>query len=228
MKGQKRPRSRKATKETRSVRSKFATAGSGTVPRSIHVKSGNGGVVSISRQVTLTALQGATGVDALLGYSFQLSDLPNYTQFTQLYDQYRFIAVKMEFIPENCYGPTASGAGVITQVSSPWLTTCIDLDDATTPTSAIVQSHDTAKMHGVVNGNCVNKYVRWIEPQIAVSAYQSGGFTGYTPKTKQWIDSNSSGVQHYGLKAWLFAPSNSGTYRCNVVATYYLEFKLPF
>jgi len=228
MKGLKRPRSRKASKDTRSIRRKFSTAGSGNVPRSIHVKSGNGNVVAITRQVVLAPLIGASGIDALNAYNFELSDVPNYTQFTQLYDQYRILAVKMEFVPENCYGPTASGAGVVTQVSAPWLTTCIDLDDSSAPTSSIIQSHDTVKMHGVLNGNCVNKYVRWLEPQVAISAYQTGGFTGYIPKPKQWIDSNSAGVQHYGLKAWVFAPANSASYRVQVIATYYMEFKLPF
>jgi len=177
--------------------------------------------------VTLANLSGASATDDLAAYSFQLSDLSGYAAFTSLYDQYRILAVKMEFVPIDSYAPIWNGAAIV-QVQSPILTTCLDLDDATTPTSSVVLAHESSKLHGALNANVAKKYVRWIEPAIAIENYQTGGFGGYTSKTKQWCDCASPAVQHYGLKAWVFAPAGSLAYTCEVFATYYLEFKMPF
>ena len=208
-------------------KNKYAQSGSGSIPRTLVSKSGYRSTTAVTRMVSLSPLSGTSGTDDLASYSFQLSDLPNYTAFTALYDQYRIRAVKMEFIPQQAYAPVVL-AGVVVNVNAPLLTTCLDLDDATTPTSAVVQAHESAMCHGTLNSSCIAKYTRWVKPAIAIENYQTGGFGGYTSKTDQWCDSASPATQHYGLKAWVACPSGSGAYVTYVMATYYLEFRMPF
>lgn len=222
----KRKRTSSYKRSVRRKRNTFRGAGSGAIPRGISSLAGQTGIVSITRSVeVINSVQGAA-TDSLLGFSFQLSDLPGYTAFTSLYDQYRFIAVKCEYVPVNI--PTTTNiAGVLTATPTPVLHTCIDLDDANTPTAAVVLSHQTYKCHGAYSPTCNAKYVRWFEPAVAMDAYQ-GAFGGFASKSKQWIDSASPAVQHYGLKHWIEMPTGSSATRIQMYATFYMQFRLPF
>jgi hypothetical protein len=225
--GSKRKRNRtRATRRVRQRTDKFRGAGSGPVPRGLSTAAGQNGIAAITRSVELLNQIQTGGSDLLDAFSFQLSDLPGYTAFSALYDQYRILAVKVEFVPVNL-ATTTNNAGSITNTPSPILHTCIDLDDATTPTAAVVLSHQTYKCHGAYTPASATKYVRWLQPAVAMDVYQ-GAFGGFASKTNQWIDAASPGVAHYGLKAWLEMPTGSVNTRVHMYATYYMEFRLPF
>lgn len=203
---------------------KFNASGSGAPPRSFIVKSGDRHVAAITRMWS-NQYSKAAATDELLAISFQLSDLPNYTQLTNLYDQYRILAVKCEFVPRTppvqYYGVSAISS------SAPTLYTAIDLDDVTTPTANSLLSHESVKFHGAFTPMSTGKYVRWLRPACATEMYQTGGFGGYGAKTGQWIDTTSSSVQHYGIKWWIATVATTPAYYYDVVFTYYMEFKLP-
>lgn len=203
---------------------KFSASGSGRVPRNIVTLSGNRNIATVTR-MWQNQYSKAAATDELLALSFQLSDLPNYTQFTNLYDQYRILAVKVEFVartpPVQYYGVSAISS------SAPVLYTAIDLDDVTTPTSTTLLAHESCKFHGAFTPMSTNKYVRWLKPATAVEMYQTGGFGGYGARQNQWIDTTSSSVQHYGIKWWIATAATTPAYYYDVVFTYYMEFKLP-
>lgn len=209
-----------------SKRTKFAASGSGRPPRNLSLKAGNANVVSISRGVQFTGVSLPAATDVFGGYYFALSDVPGSAQFTSLYDQYRFIAVKLEFIPTALPTTYWNGAAVVNP-ACPILHTCVDLDDANTPTANQLMEHETYKCHGAFTPATTGKYVRWVEPALAIESYQTGGFGGYSSKTKQWCDSASPSVQHYGIKYWVEMPAGSPATNLYIQATYYLEFKLP-
>lgn len=204
---------------------KYSASGSGVPPRALAAKSGDRQVTAITR-MWQDQTSKAAATDDYQAFSFQLSDLPNYTQLTQLYDQYRILAVKAEFIPRTppiqYYNGTASQSG-----SAPVLYTAIDLDDTISPTSGSLLSHESVKCHGAFTPMSCNKYVRWLRPACAVELYQTGGFGGYGARTNQWIDTTSSSVQHYGLKWWVATAATTPAYYYDIVFTYYMEFKLP-
>lgn len=219
---------RKYTRSSRRRRargpSSYPSSGSGPIPRNIRVKQGDGHVVEMSRMLQLSTYSNAANTDDLEAISFQLSDLPGYSQFTNLYDQYRFVAVKAEFIPMNL-PVTYLNVSVIVP-TCPILYTCIDLDDATIPgTNQIVEEHESVTCHGAFTPATTNKYIRWLRPACAPEMYQTGGFGGYASKQLQWLDTASSAVQHYGLKWWVYAATNTPAYKYNVTLTYYLQFK---
>lgn len=155
-----------------------------------------------------TSLAGETDT----GYTFQLSDLSNYTEFTALFDQYRFRNVTVHFTPDlrNAQiGSTCADASVYT---------AIDRDSGQAVTlNEIVQYSDVKKNDGL---SPFKVLVR--NPKYAVAAY-SGAFTSYA-QASGWVDCSSPSVQHYGLHVVCpTAVGNSQTYR--IFVTYDLEFR---
>lgn len=158
--------------------------------------------------------------------SFQLADVPNASNFTQLFDQYRITAVKIEFILP--FIPATYKDTTVVAQAAPTLFTASDIDDATAPASLNeILEKETVKCHGTLCPYGINKAVRWVKPAVAAALYK-GTFTGYGSKQGQWIDANSSDVAHYGLKYWLEGIGGySAGVNLYVYTTYYMEFKYP-
>lgn len=157
-------------------------------------------------------------------FVFKLSDLPNYTDFTNLYDQYRFVGVKATIINPCIETRVYNSATGLESTRVPGtLISAVDLNDASAATVNQVLEHESAVIHG-----CGMKMTRELIPALAQAAYQ-GAFTGYTARQNQWVDANSPSVEHYGLKLGV---RNSGLGDSNatfeIFLTYILEFKLPY
>jgi hypothetical protein len=153
---------------------------------------------------------------------FTLGNLPDYTDFS-LYDQYRIDSIELLFVPSLNVSTTKGTAGTDVR-QLPILTTCLDKDDAITPTVSQVQQHQTCVVHGIFDRNV---RVHLDKPQVSLSAYQ-GAFTGYAQKASQWIDTASSGVEHYGVK-WSIenAPTSASANYLFVYAKYNMSFRYP-
>jgi len=130
-----------------------------------------------------------TSIPPIYGAYYEaISNYPLAAALLAVYDQYKIDELSFEFIPNAI--TTSSGY----QFNA--LVTAIDQDDATAPTSeGVVLSHESAIVTSADLYHC-----RTFTPMIAGSAYQAGGFGGYTSEAHKWIDSVSNGVQHYGLK----------------------------
>lgn len=147
-------------------------------------------------------------------YYFTISDMPDYTEFTSLYDQYRIFAVKVKIMcfNTNSLAPTQGQAngqlGAIVHH-------IIDHDDSNVPPSSdvgIQTLREYQQSYRVNTWNGRNGLVlkRFLKPRIATAAYGGGAFGSYT-NTKSWVDSASNTVQHYGVKfiAAVFSPQAS-------------------
>jgi hypothetical protein len=113
-----------------------------------------------------------------------LSQFPNYTEYSSVFDQYKIDQVEIWLEP---VGSQENGLGV--------LTTAVDLDDANLPTVA-TGLYD--KQDALVGNGAAGRYHRWA-PHMAVATF-SGSFTSYANEPAGWIDSASPNVQHYGFK----------------------------
>lgn len=177
----------------------------------------NSAITQITRGVDYGLASQSTGTDIFGGQVFKLSDLPNYTQLTAAYDEFRIKAVKVYMCPIFVANTSASG-----QLTAPTLITALDYDDAGTPanTAAILQ-FDSHRIHGPFT----KQYTRIIKPQVSIAAY-SGTFVAYAQREDQWIDCNSPGASHYAFK-WgvIDANNNAGTWSWALRATFYLEFR---
>lgn len=149
------------------------------------------------------------GVVAGVGYalSFQLSSAVNAADYTNLYDQYRIVAVEVTMMP------AFSQVNVVAATQGR-LFTAIDYDDAATPSGPNV----LRPYQNCMITNPWEKCVRTLVPRAADALY-SGAFTSFGQQKMPWIDSASPSVQHYALKAWV---ENSTT----VPSIFYIEVKM--
>ncbi len=154
--------------------------------------------------------------------NFKLSDLPNYTDFTALFDKYRFVCVIAKFIPTTQKSEVGSATSLIGD--NPLVYTVIDYDDASAPLSIDeLRQFDTAQV------NQIGTYFeRAIVPRAALGSY-SGTFASYSQAPQNmWHDCNSPNIQFYGLKWATTAFSTSGTTALyQIEVDYIMEFANP-
>jgi len=134
----------------------------------------------------------ALGVDTQFAYNFTLSNLPDATDFTNLFDQYRIQQVRVSFTSN--VNPTTFGSV---------LHTVLDYDDSSLISVAQAQeyaTHQTTKVG--------TSLTRVLQPRFALAAFGGSVFTSFAnadPST--WVDVASSGVQYFGVKGIL--PGNA-------------------
>lgn len=174
-----------------------------------------------TRQVDLGTISAARLTDATGIYTFKLNDLPNYTDFTALYDQYKIAAVKIRFMPcQNVVKVQPDAMGVVISYA-PRLFTVIDYDAGTFSTVNELRQYQSCKT--VMGYRPVSMYLK---PCWASEIYRTAALTGYGPK-RGFIDCSYVDVPHYSIK-WGFEPYDpSGTqqsseYTYRVEAKYYI------
>lgn len=160
------------------------------------------------------------------GRSFKLNDLPNYTEFTTLFDAYRIKGVKLEFLPiynshEINEGPASS---IDDRLGMPIMNFVFDQDDATSPPNEnTLLQYATNKRVNL----STRKTIYISAPRTSSLVHKDGvNPVGYSEnKSNQWIDSAYPDVPHYGLKYFIPVENTSKILYVRVYATYYLEFK---
>jgi hypothetical protein len=128
--------------------------------------------------------------------SWALSDLAGYTEFTNLYDQYRFECVKVNVTPALDRALLGSGSTGFNGI----LYHFADFDDDAAPST----EDDFTQRSNVHTETGVNRFGINIEPRVALAAY-SGAFTSYANQ-RPWIDVASPGVRWYGWKLGVIGP----------------------
>lgn len=172
-------------------------------------------ITRIARHVSFPNVTGSSVAAVAGALVFRLSDLPSYTDFTNLYDQYRFVAVSVKFIASYPH------YNAIAAATSQWglFFTALDLDDGATPTVGLLHENGT-----MIATHPSKDVTRRLVPHSAVAAY-GGAFTSYANKIGDWIDSSSPGVDHYSVKYLLEVSTGTTLPIYNVEATYALEFR---
>lgn len=158
-------------------------------------------------ELTVSSLTGGS-----FAYNFSLNDLPNYTEFTSLYDMYKLNAVKITFIPQQT---ESISLGSINNANNVRFFSAIDYNDSSAPASANeLREYQTCKVTSVFK-----QHKRYIyKPKILDSVSSS---------RTAWIATASPSTNHYGLKVWVdpidSTTTTSMTYQ--VEAKLYLSFK---
>lgn len=154
--------------------------------------------------------------------AFRLNQLPNYSEFTALFDQYKINGVKLTWMlsANTVNMPNVSPGN--TTASLPILYTAIDRDDGTPyATFDEMNQNDTCKLRRM--DRVVTRYVK---PYVAVPVYSAGAFNGYAAPTKNpWIDAASPATEYYGIK-WAIDPviANSANllFRVKLLVKFYI------
>lgn len=158
------------------------------------------------------AVSGSTLNDVYGALSFNLSSVPNYTEFTALFDQYRIDAVKVTFMPR------ANSAELGTNQGITKLFTVVDYDDAATPTAI----NELMQYENLKTTRSTDDHNRTLRPMLARAVYQAG-LTAYGTG-RGWVDCANPSVPHYGLRyALQQLPAGNQSYDLKI--KYYLSFK---
>lgn len=154
------------------------------------------------------------GADSFVGLNFRLSQVPNVTDFTNLYDQYKICGVKLEVIPQFDNAQVATPAtNIVTQNFH-----VTDYDDSTTPPNmdALMQHQDVKR---VPSTRIIKKYIK---PCFASQIFNTGITSTYGAR-RGWIDCATPDTEHYGMKFGF--TSNPNAMRYGLRMTFYLAFK---
>lgn len=162
------------------------------------------------------------------GIAISLDQLPGFTEFTSLYDQYMIKGVSMNFQPLLTEGISSVVSGSTNVWGFPKLNTVIDFDDVTPPpTENVMLQYGSLKQTPAFK-----EHKRYYVPKVRMAGLDTGGaVTANVVKGRQWIDVVNPSVPHYGLKAFhpgpiaSGAPLTSSSIAYSVYATVYIACK---
>nr|WAE42873.1 MAG: capsid protein [Cressdnaviricota sp.] len=178
-------------------------------------------VFSCKRSFQGAVITSSVSANVATTFTFKLSDVPNAADFTNLFDQYRIVAVKCRFYPQsNSFNAVISG----TPNYSGMFYYTIDHDDSGTLSSlAAALEYNSCKMTNVYHPISV-----FFRPKIASTAIDSSAAVqpaligGRSP----WLDCDYNNIQHYALKT-IWGQSIGLITNMLPVFTYYMQFKDP-
>lgn len=179
------------------------------------------------RHFAYTNIVGLAGTTTTFGdLYFQLDDLPNYSEFTTLYDFYKILAVKVYFIPiSNVNIVSGTNPDLLTSTTyGNRMFTVIDYNDRTVPTSlGELRQYNNCKV-------TPNEYhTRFFHPRPVIAMDEdaiSGGVYGIGQTKDVWVSTESNQCEWYGLKygiEHLTMAANTTLYKTEVKV--YLAFK---
>jgi len=119
---------------------------------------------------------------------YHLQDFPNFTEFTNLFDEYRINKVVIKVIP---HSNTAEYNIAPSREISRWQS-CQDDTDASAITEAAMMNYASFK------DQYLSKPVsRTFRPAVSIQTYVSLTATGYSAKKGLWLQTTSADVPHY-------------------------------
>lgn len=159
-------------------------------------------------------------------FAFTLSQLPDYSEFTNLFDQYKVNGLKYEFIPRfNSIDQTAATGGEFYSA--------IDRTDNDAPTTL----NQMLEYQSIRKTPLTRKHVRYFKPGVPTAIYPtvddpvSGSVfpIAAAVKLSPWIStdasnsgSNSTQIEHLGLKFFCNQTNATANTTMDVICTAYL------
>lgn len=159
------------------------------------------------------AINGSNVIDQFGALQFNLSALPAYTEFTNLFDMYRINKVKVTFMPRANNADISATAGQVKFFS------VLDYDDA----SALGNIGELMQYENLKTTRCTSDHSRTLAPRFASEVYQNSVTTGYSSR-RGWLDCDNPSIQHFGLK-WGWQQLPTGAQSMDLKVEYYLSFR---
>jgi len=172
-----------------------------------------GRTTSVIRGAYFSTISSTASLESYGAYSFKLSDLPNYTEFTSLFDQYKIARVTLYFVQRNFT------QNISTSVSTPWFIYAIDKDDAVAPTAySQLLEYPGSRITTMSRPHKVS-----FVPMIATDVY-NGVSTAYSSASR-FVDCTYPGVPHYGFKYGFNFSTTAGVFSYDIFVKYRLLFR---
>jgi hypothetical protein len=169
---------------------------------------------SVPRGVTVNHVQrwcgkdfGAkTSADSGRAYTFQISDLNNVTELTNLYDFYSIDKIDVQFALQ--FEPKDVGTGLVTY---PTIIMTPDYNDPTLPLTE-AEVFEYGKTVSIEQFSATKRIINTtLVPRIANTVYRSGITNAYTlAQPSSLVDIRSTDAQHFGLKTWVIGYNTTG------------------
>jgi len=187
-------------------------------------------LLKLNNQIAfVTGSSAGTTYFGAMSFYTALSDVPNYTEFTSLWNKYSIVGVSLKFYPYATIASTGAAVSPVEGQPSLMMHHILDFDDAIIPVSSEVGISDLRQRPGY---RCANVYsrmgkpiVRYFRPKVSMPVYQAGVTSAYRQASFRSIDCTYPDVQGYGFKA-IFESVGAGsamTIHLKVEATYYLR-----
>jgi hypothetical protein len=169
-----------------------------------------------------------TNVSEPLTYSWMLTDVLSYAEFTAMFDQYKILAV--DFKIQMITNPDSTAEVNVNNVTNsvnwyPKFWYIRDYDGGGSDTLAQIKERVGVKFF-VMRPNKI--YNIRIKPKVLLQTYKTLTSTGYSPKAC-WIDCVDNNVPHYGMNAVIdclgLNPSDATGFRFRVEPKFHLAFK---
>lgn len=124
-------------------------------------------------------------------YQFSLAQVPNATDFTNLYDAYQIKAVKLSIIPRS------TEAEISTTAYSYQIHSVLDYDDGTPLTSL----NDYVQFESYKTTNPFRQHNRYLVPAMEQGVLNTGGvIVPAVQKKRQWLDTQFATIPHNSVK----------------------------
>ena len=164
------------------------------------------------------AITASSLADTFGTYVFSLAQIPDVSDFTNLYDQYQIKMVKWTIIPRGNSMDVQTG---LTTGQNMGVFSVLDYDDNTTPTTL----DELMQYQNMRMTRSTQQHKRVLRPKLRNAVVGSAGVIANGNNTRHtWIDCNNTTVPHYGIKyALQQLPNGSQIYDLKV--DYYLAFK---
>lgn len=147
-------------------------------------------------------------------YTFQLSDLPDYTEITTLYDQYKIKAISLRFVPFQNSADINPNASVV--YAQP-IHSVLDFTDTTN--LATLNDYMEYSTYKMTKG--LRDHRRYLYPKQIVYALDEGASVLADVQNK-WLRSESPGVDHLGVKVHIPQALATTSTIYQVFATFYV------
>ncbi|WP_445772236.1 hypothetical protein [Rheinheimera sp.] len=222
-------RSRRRRPAPRMVRPRFASTASSKLARASAARSNITVINKLLTGVTATQRETGSGITSLvrnyqsqttpdgtfsLGWSFKLIDFPNYADYTDVYQWYKILGVKVHFYPlQNSYtalqestatNPILQNSSNLTAFNqSCTAPSCIiakDMqDDGLFTSETIAMQHHGAVFHCFNDGR---ELMIYLQPKATGLLGTAGAEAVFEQSQPQWISTASAAVPHYGLRSF--------------------------
>lgn len=149
---------------------------------------------------------GRAAADQGFGFYFRISDLPNSSEFTSLYDHYKLAMVEIVF---ELVANTASLFPTET-FAQPTVLITPDYDNATAPaTQSVMEQYGQAER--ITMSTTRASFSRRIVPRVSIGtlSVDGGALAGAVVAKPEFIDCTYNTVPHYGLKFWISNYNNT-------------------
>lgn len=179
-----------------------------SIRNQIHSFRRNGSAVTISGNIAYAPYQAATNIS--------LSQVVNNSDFTNLYDQFRinYVVIKLWLKID----PSSQAAGSAIFPKLYWVR---DENSSTVLSQTEMRERSDAK---IVVLRPDRPAVMKFKPNVLAQNFLSAGFSSYTPKYDEWIDTSSPGTFYYGA-LWNIDDLTNTNYKVDIETIYYLQCK---